>query len=79
MQNQNQNQNPFRPENFLRYWRSLTAAEKKQLAADIGTVPAYLSQIAHGSRNPGKYFLRALEDATGLTREQMFPARSSQG
>jgi transcriptional regulator with XRE-family HTH domain len=37
---------------FTRYWQRLSAEEKRDLAAFVGSTPRYLGQIAHGHRKP---------------------------
>ena len=45
---------------LLEIWRLLDADEKQAMADRLETHKDYLSQIAHGHRNPGKHFKIAL-------------------
>ena len=45
---------------LLQIWQGLTPSAKQQLANQLDTSTAYLSQLAHGHRNPGKHFERSL-------------------
>ncbi len=46
---------------FINVWRLLDSAGKQTLADKLMTQKIYLTQIAHGHRNPGKHFKVALE------------------
>lgn len=50
---------------FLDYYKTLTRAEREDLAARLGTSPAYLSQLAHGHRRPGGSLTLAILRETG--------------
>ena len=46
--------------NFKQFWQQLAAKDKQSMADRLDTHKDYLSQIAHGYRNPGKHFKNAL-------------------
>lgn len=51
------------------------AARRRQLAADLGSSPAYLWQIATGRRSAGHKLARAIEKQTAgaVTKESLRP------
>ncbi len=49
---------------FKKFYSNLSKSEKKSLADDLKTSPAYLSQIANGHRNPGRKFILNIEEVT---------------
>lgn len=56
---------------FHDYWRILSPDGKQDLATKLHTSQAYLSQIAHGHRNPSK---RLVELANIVTNKSLeFP------
>lgn len=48
---------------FKEFYQSLSADEKRKLAADAGTSVAYLSHIAHGYRRAGRISIVRLMQA----------------
>lgn len=49
---------------FSKYYRQMDPSEKIELAKRLNTSLAYLSQLAHGHRNPGGKILREIRSAT---------------
>lgn len=49
---------------FKKYYLSLSANEKAELAKGLNTSVVYLSQLAHGHRNPGVKKLLSIEKAS---------------
>jgi len=60
---------------FKTYYTALTPQEKTELASNLKTSKAYLSQIAHGHRQAGfKFAVRIEEITSGLCpREDIRP------
>lgn len=58
---------------FKKYWTALSPQEKNQLASDLGTSFAYLSQIANGDRDPGHKLAKKMREKTGLSLKQIRP------
>jgi DNA-binding transcriptional regulator YdaS (Cro superfamily) len=50
---------------FFDYYKSLSPDEKDKLAQRLKTSLGYLSQLAHGHRNPGGKILLSISSATG--------------
>ncbi len=57
---------------FKALWQAKTHKQKSQLAVQLETSINYLAQVAHGHRRPGKHFVRAMEEATGIPRHILF-------
>ncbi len=51
---------------FKDLWQSKSHLEKLQLAEDLDTSMAYLSQIANGHRKAGKHFRKVIMFKTNL-------------
>ena len=49
---------------FRTYWRSLSAAEKKQFAANLRHNQTYLIQVGSGFRQPSPRLAKAIHAAT---------------
>lgn len=50
---------------FKKYYKSLSAEDKKDLADRMNTSLAYLSQLANGHRKAGAKILLQIESSTG--------------
>ncbi len=58
---------------FLEIWRGLNPVQKKDLAEDLETSVAYLSQLAHGFRNPSKHLAVSMGRIYDVDRSVLFP------
>lgn len=50
---------------FKKWWRGLTAVQKRQIAKKAKTIPNYLDQIAVGSRKLTVEMAARIEEVTG--------------
>lgn len=58
---------------FKNIWVSLDSEEKQSLADELETTVPYLSQLAHGHRQPGRHMGNAIGDYYSSDKEKMFP------
>ena len=58
---------------FNDIWTALNACEKDEMAELLETSQPYLSQLAHGHREPSRHFAKIMEVEIGITRAHLFP------
>lgn len=56
-------------QSFRNYWRVLSPEQKKELAIKLHTSTGYLSQVAHGHRNPSKKMVALSHLVIGIKLE----------
>lgn len=56
-----------------KYWKNLTATEKKQLSNSVGTTTAYLRQVFLYNKKPGYQMVKKIESETGIPRHEIRP------